>query len=832
MTNFYLKVQIIEQSCLFELSWGKGQQLSITLPYCQQLDVLYQEWQSTYLSFYKTAFQQNLPSYNSQKSTRETTPLRGRVAASGNLTPPPIDWHAKLVQAEAKLLYEFHHWLRRGELFALRSRLAQAARNKETGSNLSLIEVFLTCHPLELARLPWESWEIGTEFATPGKVRFARMPLNIQETTVTPPCRRRARVLVILGDETGLNFQVDKAAVSSLANIAEIKFVGWQPGKDINSLKAEIVEYLLSEQGWDILFFAGHSNETILTGGELAIAPNTSLHLSEIAHSLRVAKERGLQFALFNSCNGLSLAAALIDLGLSQVAVMREPIHNCLAQEFLVRFLQRLGEYQDVHAALIAACQYLKLEKHLTYPSAYLIPSLFRHPEAPLFRLQRYGFKQRLQRWLPTKAEAIALAGLITLSLLPSVQDFLLERRIWLQAVYRHTTQQVPATASPPVLLVQIDWESLQKAKVDARKINPIDREYLASLVNQLSAREAKVIGLDYVLDSPTPEDSALAQAVAEAIDKQGTWFVFAALKKGKGEVGVTPQVASLNQSLQGYINAPHWYIPLLPAQADCTNYCPFSYLLALVSSLQQQSFSPELPQPQTSESKTNLRTRLIKYLQQTKIRNDLTESLHNLRLSPLTSFSRNFEQLWLYPIIDFSIPPHLAYEQIAAWQLLEDTKTKEGIKQQVVLIVPGGYDQAGVTMPGSDNFPVPMAIGYWQSQNNSTTNSAKFTGAEAHAYMLQHLLSNMLVIPLPDLWLVGIAVLLGKGMQLRWQELQLRQQRRQLLVLASSTVIYGLVGLQIHISAAVLIPLLLPSATFWLYLALPFATSRLTSQS
>ena len=106
---FHLKVQRIEQVCLFELSWGRGQQLGVTLPYPEVLNTLYQEWSSVYLSFYKTA-------------------LRGRVAAKGSILPPPVDWHAKLVQAEAKLLYEFHHWLRRAELYEIRSRLAQAAR--------------------------------------------------------------------------------------------------------------------------------------------------------------------------------------------------------------------------------------------------------------------------------------------------------------------------------------------------------------------------------------------------------------------------------------------------------------------------------------------------------------------------------------------------------------------------------------------------------------------------------------------------------------------------------------------------------------------------------
>jgi hypothetical protein len=100
--------------------------------------------------------------------------------------------------------------------------------------------------------------------------------------------------------------------VRSLSAIAEVEFVGWQPGtNDKDALKAEIVNAITDERGWDVLFFAGHSNETALTGGELAIAPGVSLFFQELAQPLTIAMERGLQFALFNSCSGLSLANSL-----------------------------------------------------------------------------------------------------------------------------------------------------------------------------------------------------------------------------------------------------------------------------------------------------------------------------------------------------------------------------------------------------------------------------------------------------------------------------------------------------------------------------------------
>ncbi|HEY9599135.1 MAG TPA: histidine kinase, partial [Cyanophyceae cyanobacterium] len=220
---FHLKVQKVEQSCLFELSWGRGQQLSVTVPFPENLSVLYQDWKSVYLSFYKSA-------------------LRGRVVddGAGIIPSAPMDWHAQLVQAEAKLLYELHQWLRLGELFEIRSCIARAAVEQRRGQGEEhqktplFVDVFLTCNPLELARLPWEAWELGSEFATTGKIRFFRTPPMIQGVTATPKhCRPQPRILAILGDETGLNFQEDRAALRSLDSIADIQFVGWQPRQDI-----------------------------------------------------------------------------------------------------------------------------------------------------------------------------------------------------------------------------------------------------------------------------------------------------------------------------------------------------------------------------------------------------------------------------------------------------------------------------------------------------------------------------------------------------------------------------------------------------------------------
>lgn len=815
---FHLKVELIDQTCRFELSWGKGQQLVEKLNYPETLTRMYKDWQQIYLSFYTTA-------------------LRGRVQASGSLNapPPPVDWHAKLVQAEANLLYEFHRWLRSGDLYEIRKAIASAAANKIEPSSPP-VNVFLTCSPIELERFPWEAWEIS-DFANAGNIRMIRTPQNIrvQADEEDQLRRRKARVLAILGDETGLNFQADRQAVRSLSRIAEVEFVGWQPGQDIGELKQRICDAIADDRGWDILFFAGHSNETNITGGQLAIAPNTSMLISEIAPYLTKAKERGLQFAIFNSCSGLTIANVLINLGLSQVAIMREPVHNKVAAEFLVRFLQSLAEYKDVHDSMLAACQYLKLEKKLTYPSAYLIPSLYCHPGSKLFRLQPFGLKQKLQQLLPKRQELLFLVMFLLISWQLPVQDFLLERRVLMQAIYRQITGQIGKNQPPPVLLVPIDQDSIAIDNIGLPR--PMPRTYIARLIERLSALDARVIGIDFLLARPQGNnDKQLAKSIRNAVQKQpfGTWFTFVELEDDSGQwLRIRPEIASQNWSLYGDMRVIQGYMKLGLGEDYDVKSLPFSYAIALAY---KQNFEPpHQPLHPKLNSKKDFLAQVKSNIKKKQKQNYTSLFSPSSHLQPITAFSYQMGQTWLHPIMDFSIPPEQVYDSLPAWQLLrarKDTPQLRHLRQQAVMVVPGGYLEAGVSKEGEDNFPLPSAIAYWRNQSGSVDNSRIFTGGEAHAYMVHHFVTGRLVIPIPDIWLIPLAALFGKvtvlalllpnrRRQIRKSFSPFRGETRRIILLCIFTAGYGLVSLQVYISSAILFPWLLPSAIVWSY-ALP----------
>ena len=806
--QFQLEVQQIERSCLFKLAWGKGQQISATLPYPDNLLELYQEWRKAYLNFYKTSLRARIPKpKNDQGKIRLTQ-----------------DWHRQLVQAEAQLLSEFHRWLRQEKLYEIRAKIASESKNV---AHNAPIKLFLTCS-IELSRLPWETWELGAEFGY--SVAIARSPVNITNPTKTPPKRRRKpRILAILGDDTGLDLTGDRNSLDSLKQVAEIELLTWQTQQPAAEIKQQIQHTLTDERGWEVLFFAGHSNETTITGGELAIAPNIALSITEIAPQLTIAKNNGLQFALFNSCNGLSIANSLIDLGLSQVAVMREPVHNQVAQVFLVQFLKALGNYQNVGDALQKAENYLKQQQHLTYPSAYLIPSLFCHPDAKLFQIEPWGWRKQLNRWLPTKQEAIALSALAVISLLPSVQNFLLEGRVLVQSIYRDVTGQIPPETTPPVLLVQIDERSIREAGISDP--HPMDRSYLAKIVDRLTSLEAQVIGIDYLFDRQQPaNDPILAQSVRDAIAENDTWFIFAGIIEAGTEIGVSAEtgIAEPNWSLQGYTNALPQYVKL-PESTNCIDRCPFTYLLAIASALHRESSVSSLLQPKLN-SQEDFRTQVISYLKQTETSSHTLAFLQQAQPHPFVHFTQSLNRLWLRPIIDFSIPPDVVYDRLSAGQLLTDSQkpTKNTFDQQIIIIASGGYPQAGVTL-GADNFPVPLAVAYWRERFGLASGSShNFTGSEANAYMIHHLITQRLVVPIPTLWAIAIAALFGKGLTLL---LEKQHYQRQLLAVGiagtGTVVIVGLVGLQLYLAAGILIPWLLPSAIFLLYLYSSFRSKH-----
>ncbi len=800
-----LKVFRVEQVCFFELAWGRGQQLTAQVRYPETLTQLYETWQHCYLTFYQTI----------GLSSSGLTNIRGRVKSSGTLSAAPIDHRAKLVAAEAAFLAEFYDWLKSRELLELRSQIAQLAQAKTAQSKTAYkasqnLNLSLTCEPLALARFPWETWEILGEFGQRSDVRMIRLPANLRHSPTGKVRSGKMRILVILGDETGLSFKAETESLKSLDRLADVQFEGWRVGESTAGLKERIALRLTEEAGWDILFFAGHSNESVLTGGELAIAPQTSIFLNEIKPQLLKAKDNGLQFAIFNSCKGLDLANTLMDLGLSQVAIMREPIHNSVAQEFLIQFIQHLvshakNEVHTVQDSVLAACEYLKLERNLTYPSSYCVPSFFCHPETIPFTPRTIGVSQKLKQLIPNSRQAIALSLLSTASLIAPVQDLMLDGRMYVQAVYRQATNQIPQNR-PRINIVQIDEASLRSGLIPARKINPIDRAALAKIVDRIVESKPDVLAIDYLLDRPMPEDSILAKSLQNAARKQVN-IIFGSDLQNDQEMDLSPSITGLDSVMQGHVMFYPGYLarkglqPQVNAEKrteiTCTMLCPFSFLIAFTA----QSGRYHSPTPGLDLRSQVLETPMsrLKYIQP----------------KPSEKLLWGWENLGFQPVVDYSIPPDRIYKTTSATALPQTSPWLETI----VILAAGDYAEAGISSNALDKFPMPSAIAHWRNVQRQP-DSRTITGAEIHAYMIHHFLNKHYLINIPGLFFIVPAVLLGQRLALGSRSQSSYYSLKSVLFSKSfrnftlGAGIYGVITLQMAIAFGVVVPWVFPVLT------------------
>jgi len=238
---------------------------------------------------------------------------------------------------------------------------------------------------------------------------FSTSPFDVSPAAATPWFKSKVRILAILGHSDGIDTERDRALLKQLPN-ADIAFLVEESRKEISDR--------LWEQAWDIIFFAGHSKTEGETG-RIYINPTESLTIDELWYALKKAVERGLQLAIFNSCDGLGLAQKLDDLQIPQMIVMRELVPDRVAQEFLKYFLTAFALGTPLSLAVRDARERLQgLEGQ--FPCASWLPVVYQNPaEEPLtWREMQRGRRsqerpQVLQRWKPKIGAAALLLGLV-----------------------------------------------------------------------------------------------------------------------------------------------------------------------------------------------------------------------------------------------------------------------------------------------------------------------------------------------------------------------------------------------------------------------------------
>ncbi|CDM93920.1 MAG: CHASE2 domain-containing protein [Limnospira maxima] len=350
------------------------------------------------------------------------------------------------------------------------------------------IQLILETDDELVRRLPWHLWDFLSDYPQ------AEIALSVPEyhrvkKKLHP--RKKMRILAILGNDNGLDIEADRQVLSENDD-AETVFL-WKPSRQ------EVDQQLWDDRGWDILFFAGHSeSEENGNGGLLAINSTEKIGISHLKLSLRKAISRGLQLAIFNSCQGLALATELADLHIPQIIVMREPVSDRVAHAFLAQFIQAFSRGYSFYLAVREARERLQgLEDK--FPCASWLPIICQNPaESPIVWRQQPPPPKR--NFLPRGDRSFGLTSLaITLMILIIRQLGILQG--WELRLYDHLMRsRPPEPPDPRILVIEVTENDLQ-----LRQEYSISDGTLSQVLQQLEPHEPRAIGLTIYRDFPVP---------------------------------------------------------------------------------------------------------------------------------------------------------------------------------------------------------------------------------------------------------------------------------------------------------------------------------------
>ncbi|WP_013324236.1 substrate-binding domain-containing protein [Gloeothece verrucosa] len=233
------------------------------------------------------------------------------------------------------------------------------------------IQLIIDAQNLKLCHLPWQEWDLLEQYYPHTEAAFctAKGKQSCWPKISPHQAAPVPRILVVIGRSQGINTYADLANIRELAPDSEIVCLQ-QP-----SLK-ELCEALWDESGHHIFIFTGHSrSEKEGKIGWLEVNDQESLSIEAFRDALKTAINKGLQLAIFNSCDGLGLAYQLADLNLPHSIVMREPVPDEVAMEFLQYFFKEFTANKSLFASVQIAKKKLEPFRE-KYPGACWLPTL------------------------------------------------------------------------------------------------------------------------------------------------------------------------------------------------------------------------------------------------------------------------------------------------------------------------------------------------------------------------------------------------------------------------------------------------------------------------
>ena len=564
--SIYTQNQFDPQQCTSHLTGS--------LPAAPQLLTLYRRWQSLYESLYRM----RVISIRQEVNPLETEEDDGLEIDESDVTHVSEVDFANLA---GELQHSLNSWLDTDGFRHLERQLRMQFHPSEE------IRIIIQTEESAISQLPWFGWQFLQDYP---RAEIAFSALNFQSRTSPQVTNRPLRILAILGDARGIDVDHDRALLENLPQ-AEAVFLVEPQRKVFN-------DYLWQEQGWDILFFAGHSStHPDEMSGRIYLNPEESLTISQLNYALNRAIAQGLQLAVFNSCDGLGLAQQLMEVNLPQTIVMREPVSDRVAQEFLKYLLTTFSKGNSLLLAAREARERLQgLEGE--FPGASWLPAIFQNPTA--VPLNWPNPEEETTPSLPqSQTEAYSPTKLPNLSRLLLVSGIVgtvvmgIRWLGWLQpwelSAYDRFMRWRPGEApSDKILLVTVDSEDMAfQDEQGMPRQGSLSDEALAQLLEKIVPYQPAVIGLDIYRNPPI--NNAESKAKVDRWREKGLIVDICQIGGRGGESKVLPP-PGVNLANVGFSDLPidpdlvirRQIFGMAPGNPDgCYTSESFSFLLA-----------------------------------------------------------------------------------------------------------------------------------------------------------------------------------------------------------------------------------------------------------
>ena len=182
----------------------------------------------------------------------------------------------ELVTSAKNLQFQFQQWLNSPSFYAVDKHL------REELNRFEAVRILICSDRPQIYQLPWCCWDLLENYPN---LEIGVSNFNFQRVPIKPKIHRhhQVRILAILGDNRGLNLQADCDFLESLDS-SEVVFL-------VEPTPQELYARLW-QGGWDIVFFAGHS-QTIAREGILYLNQQDRLTIEQLKYGFKRAISLG-----------------------------------------------------------------------------------------------------------------------------------------------------------------------------------------------------------------------------------------------------------------------------------------------------------------------------------------------------------------------------------------------------------------------------------------------------------------------------------------------------------------------------------------------------------